>query len=81
MTENGYLIWFIAMAIMTIFVLTVGTLAAADMFARERREEDATQEQLEGDAQAPRPMQAAASPEHLEHAEQSTLQRPHRPAA
>jgi hypothetical protein len=41
MTENGYLIWIVAMAIMTIFVLTIGTLAAADMFAREKREEGA----------------------------------------
>ena len=40
MTENGYLIWIVAMAIMTIFVLTVGTLAAAHMISREKREDD-----------------------------------------
>jgi hypothetical protein len=53
MTENGYLIWFVAMAIMTIFVLTIGTLAAADMFAREERE----------DGEDERPEPTAADPE------------------
>jgi len=40
MTDLGYLIWFIAMAIMTIFVLTIGTLAAAGMLTREKSDED-----------------------------------------
>lgn len=40
MTDPGYLIiWIVAMAIMTIFVLTIGTLAAADMLRREKAEQ------------------------------------------
>ena len=42
MTDNGYLVWIVGMAIMTIFVLTVGTLAAAEMLTREQRERDAS---------------------------------------
>ncbi|HET9422762.1 MAG TPA: hypothetical protein VFO49_16590 [Nocardioides sp.] len=42
MNDHGYLIWIVAMAIMTIFVLTVGTLAAAEMLTREQREQDAS---------------------------------------
>jgi hypothetical protein len=42
MTDTGYLIWFIATAIMTTAVVTVGTLAAAGMFDRNPRERTTT---------------------------------------
>ena len=80
MTENGYLIWIIAMAVMTIFVLTVGTLAAADMLAREQRKEE-TRQRPEADAQASRLEPAAASAEHLKHSGASMRRQPPRPAA
>ena len=51
MSDDGYLIWIIAMAIMTISVLTVGTLAAAGMLAREK--EDGTSTGHEPDADTP----------------------------
>jgi hypothetical protein len=35
MTETGYLVWIVATAIMIIVVLTIGTLAAADLLRRE----------------------------------------------
>ena len=34
MTETGYLVWLIAMAIATIAVLAIGTMAAADILPR-----------------------------------------------
>jgi hypothetical protein len=37
MTDTGYVVWLIAMALMTIAVLTVGTLGAADLLPRQRR--------------------------------------------
>jgi hypothetical protein len=39
MTETGYLVWLIAMALMTMSVLTVGNLAAAEMLPHQRRAE------------------------------------------
>jgi hypothetical protein len=36
MSDNGYLIWFVAMAAMIIAILTVGTLAAAGLIGREK---------------------------------------------
>jgi hypothetical protein len=39
MTETGYLLWFIAMALATITVLTVGTLGAAELLPHQRRAE------------------------------------------
>ena len=45
MTDPGYLIiWIVTMAIMTILVLTIGTLAAADMLRREKAEQRAAAE-------------------------------------
>jgi len=72
MTDNGYLIWIIAMAIMTIFVLTIGTLAAAGMLTREKREEDA-RPRPETDAQFPRP-ELTASSQHSGQSSQSAQQ-------
>lgn len=37
MTETQYLIWFIAQAVVTIAILVVGTLGAADLLPRPRR--------------------------------------------
>jgi hypothetical protein len=37
MTDLGYMIWFLATAAMTITVLTVGTLAVAELLPRLRR--------------------------------------------
>lgn len=34
MSENGYLIWMVAMAVMIVAVLTIGTLAAAGLLGR-----------------------------------------------
>ena len=45
----GHLIGIIAMALMTIVVLTVGTLAAAGMFEREDGDAEATEEGEEND--------------------------------
>ena len=39
MTETGYLVWLIAMAVMTMSVLTVGTLGAAELLPHQRRAE------------------------------------------
>ena len=39
MTETGYLMWLIATALMTMTVLTVGTLAAAELLPHQRRAE------------------------------------------
>jgi hypothetical protein len=53
MTDPGYLIiWIVAMAIMTIFVLTIGTLAAADMLRREKTEQRSrrTEDDIERDS-------------------------------
>jgi hypothetical protein len=36
MTEPGYLLWFVATAAMTVTVLAVGTLAAADLLPRRK---------------------------------------------
>ena len=63
MTENAYLIWIVAMAIMTIFVLTVGTLAAADMLRRQSPEQ---RDSTSGDDRAPLPGQATTGPEPKE---------------
>ena len=40
MTDLGYLVWLVATAIVTITVLTVGTLAAAGLLPRRRRTRD-----------------------------------------
>jgi hypothetical protein len=40
MTETGYLVWLLATAVMTMSVLTVGTLAAAELLPHQRRAED-----------------------------------------
>ncbi len=40
MTETDHLIALIGMAIMTILVLTIGTLAAADLLGREKKTEE-----------------------------------------
>jgi hypothetical protein len=37
MTDTGYLVWLIAMAVLTTTVLTVGTLGAADLLPHQRR--------------------------------------------
>ena len=39
MTETGYLVWLIAMAVMTMSVLTIGTLGAAELLPHQRRAE------------------------------------------
>ena len=39
MNETGYLVWLIAMAVMTMSVLTVGTLVAAELLPHQRRAE------------------------------------------
>jgi hypothetical protein len=36
MTETQYLIWFVAQAVVTIAILVVGTLGAADLLPRRR---------------------------------------------
>jgi len=36
MTTVGYMIWFLATAVMTIAVLTIGTLVAAEVLPRRR---------------------------------------------
>jgi hypothetical protein len=36
MTETGYLVWLISMALMTMAVLTVGTLGAAELLPHQR---------------------------------------------
>lgn len=76
MTDNGYLIWIIAMAIMTIFVLTIGTLAAAGMLTRHKSEQGARRPETDAGA---RPKHVT-SPLRSERSEQPT-QRPHQPAA
>jgi hypothetical protein len=40
MTDLGYMIWFAASAVMTLTVLTIGTLAAADLLPHHRRKTD-----------------------------------------
>ena len=42
MTDLGYMIWFAASAVMTLTVLTIGTLAAADLLPHRRRTTDDT---------------------------------------
>lgn len=37
MTDTAYLIWFIATAVAIVALLTIGTLAAADLLQREPR--------------------------------------------
>jgi len=37
MSDNTYLVWFLATALMTITVLTISTLAAAGMLPRKNR--------------------------------------------
>jgi hypothetical protein len=60
MTDTGYLVWFIATAIMTTALLTVGTLAAAGVF--DRHPQDTTRRATErgprriGDATRPAPV-------------------------
>ena len=44
MTETGYLVWLIAMAVMTMSVLTIGTLGAAELLPHQRRAEARTRE-------------------------------------
>lgn len=39
MTETAYLVWLIAMAVVTMTVLTVGTLGAAELLPHQRRAE------------------------------------------
>ena len=39
MSDTGYLVWLIATAVMTITVLTVGTLGAAELLPQQRRAE------------------------------------------
>ena len=65
MTDLGFLIWFIAMAVMTLTVLTIGTLAAADILPRRRpTSEGSTAPGLEA-AEADRPSaNAAGEPRH-----------------
>jgi hypothetical protein len=36
MSDNGYLIWFVATAAMTVAVLTIGTLAAAGLIGHHK---------------------------------------------
>jgi hypothetical protein len=38
-TETGYLVWLIAMAVATISILTVGTLGAAEMLPHQQRDQ------------------------------------------
>lgn len=40
MTETEYLVWLVVMAVATIVVLVVGTMAAAGLFPRQRRAEE-----------------------------------------
>ena len=40
MTDLAYLIWLVATALMTVTILAVGTLAAADLLPRRRRSGD-----------------------------------------
>lgn len=45
MSETGYLVWLIAMAIATVAVLAIGTMAAAGILPRravKRREDEET---------------------------------------
>jgi hypothetical protein len=42
MTDIGYMVWIIATAIMTVAVVTVGTLAAAGVFDRDPRDRTTT---------------------------------------
>jgi hypothetical protein len=37
MSDNAYLVWFLATALMTVTVLTISTLAAAGMLPRKNR--------------------------------------------
>ena len=37
MTDLGHLVWLVAMAVMTVTVLTVGTLASAGLLTRRER--------------------------------------------
>jgi hypothetical protein len=37
MSDNAYLVWFLATALMTITVLTISTLAAAGMLREKKR--------------------------------------------
>jgi|tagenome__1003787_1003787.scaffolds.fasta_scaffold20759633_3 hypothetical protein len=37
MSDNSYLVWFLATALMTITVLTISTLAAAGMLPKKNR--------------------------------------------
>ncbi len=37
MSDNAYLVWFLATALMTITVLTISTLAAAGMLPEKKR--------------------------------------------
>ena len=39
MTDTGYLVWFIAMAVMTMSIVTMGTLGAAELLPHQRRAE------------------------------------------
>ena len=39
MTETGYVVWLITMAVMTMSILTVGTLGAAELLPHQRRAE------------------------------------------
>ena len=38
MSDNAYLVWFLATALMTITVLTISTLAAAGMLPKKNRD-------------------------------------------
>jgi hypothetical protein len=38
-TETGYVVWLITMAVMTMSILTVGTLGAAGLLPHQRRAE------------------------------------------
>lgn len=72
MTDNGYLIWMIATAVMTIAVLTIGTLASAGILRRrDRRPQQAPPVrpapeagETDGDPRAPSAPTAARTPTH-----------------
>ncbi len=49
MTETGYLVWLIAMAVATVAVLVIGTMASAGLFPRQRRAEERRLREKEAD--------------------------------
>jgi len=66
MTDGGYLIWIVAMAIMTMTVLTLSTLAAAGMLARGGRGSGQDGGRAER-AESPRPAVVPARTSAVEH--------------